>query len=212
MTSLQKILLAIAIMLSLAALLIPSGTKQTSLGGLVHTLSEDFTAGLRVRGTEVISSARAITGAAITGSSLTITGTSLLGSATAGAYSYAPVVAPAADATLTVSQTNAIVKMNTAGEDITLPAVASSNGVRYRFVVTAAVATTNMTINSAEGDNIEGTLIVAGAVVDCDANDLITYVIDGENIGDFVDLYSDGTSWLIGASGTLTASKMTCSG
>lgn len=122
------------------------------------------------------------------------------------------VVAPAGDATLTNAQSGSLFKMNTAGEDLTLPAVATASGVHYRFAVTGAVATTNMTIVSAEGDNIEGSLIVAGAVVDCDANDVITFVIDGENIGDFVELYSDGTSWLIGASGGLTASKMTCSG
>jgi len=140
---------------------------------------------------------------------LVITGTASI----SGGLTYQlPVVAPGGDATLTVAQSGSFVKMNTAGEDITLPAVASSAGVHYKFAVTGAVATTNMTIASAEGDNIEGSLIVAGAVVDCDANDVITFVIDGENIGDFVDLYSDGTSWLIGASGGLTASKMTCSG
>jgi hypothetical protein len=77
-------------------------------------------------------------------------------------------------------------------------------------VVKAAFATTNYVIDSAEGDNIEGTLIVAGAVVDCNAVDQIDFVNDGENLGDYVEIRSDGTKWFIGDSGVLTGSKMTC--
>jgi hypothetical protein len=96
------------------------------------------------------------------------------------------------------------------GLTFTLPPVASSTGVFYRFVIKAAFATTNYVIDSAEGDNIEGTLIVAGAVVDCDAEDQIDFVNDGENLGDYVEIRSDGTKWFIGDSGALTASKLTC--
>lgn len=102
--------------------------------------------------------------------------------------------------------------MGTAGVDVTLPAATASAGVGYKFVVSAAVATTDMTIVGAAADLIEGTLIVAGAVVDCDASDIITFVVDGENIGDYVEVYSDGTKWMIGDSGALTTSKLTCSG
>jgi hypothetical protein len=92
----------------------------------------------------------------------------------------------------------------------TLPAVASSAGVVLRFVIATAFATSNVIIDSAEGDNIEGALIVAGAVVDCNAVDQINFVNDGENLGDFVELRSNGTNWFIAASGALTASKLTC--
>jgi hypothetical protein len=98
----------------------------------------------------------------------------------------------------------------TTGNVIVLPAVASAKGVVYRFVVSTAFATTNWIIDSAEGDNIEGTLLVAGAVVDCDAEDQINFVHDGENLGDYVELRSDGSKWFIGDSGALTASKLTC--
>lgn len=92
-----------------------------------------------------------------------------------------------------------------------LPATSSASGLTYRFVVGGAL-TGDLVIKSNGGANvIEGTLIVAGAVVDCDAEDTITFVSDGENIGDYVELYSDGTYWYIGDSGALTASKLTCS-
>lgn len=198
MNKFQKVFLGVVILLLvLVTLGLFNINRNGSLGqGLVQNLPVDFTQGLRVNGTSIISSSGGV-------------------SATTGAFSGAvtalrSVVAPAGDATLTAAQSGSIVKMNTAGQDVTLPTATA--GLHYRFVVTAAVATTNMTIVAAPADTIEGTLIVAGAVVDCDAADIITFVIDGENIGDFVDLYSDGTSWLIGESGTLTASKMTCSG
>ncbi len=93
---------------------------------------------------------------------------------------------------------------------ITLPAVTAKKGLSLRFQVSGALTGASVTIDSAEGDNIEGTLIVAGAVVDCDAEDQINIVTDGENIGDYVELMSDGTQWLLVDSGVLTAAKMTC--
>lgn len=90
---------------------------------------------------------------------------------------------------------------------ITLPA--ATEGLYLRFVV-AGTFTVDVAVDSAEGDNIEGSLIVAGAVVDCAAVDQVNFIADGENLGDFFELYSDGTNWFIGASGALTASKMTC--
>lgn len=90
-----------------------------------------------------------------------------------------------------------------------LPAV-TNKGANYRFVVNGALDTGNVIIDSAEGDNIEGTLIVAGAVVDCAAEDQLNFVVDGENVGDYVEVRSDGTQWLIGDSGVLTAAKLTC--
>lgn len=102
--------------------------------------------------------------------------------------------------------------LSASGTAIYLPAVASAKGVIYRFVVDGAATDGNYTINSDEGDNIEGSVIVAGAVVDCNAADVLTFVVDGENIGDYVELISDGTYWMPLSSGALTASKLTCSG
>lgn len=92
-----------------------------------------------------------------------------------------------------------------------LPATSTSAGVYYKFVVDSAMSTTS-TIQTASGANvIEGALLVAGAVVDCDAEDTITIDASLENLGDYVELRSNGVKWFIGSSGTLTASAMTCS-
>jgi hypothetical protein len=78
--------------------------------------------------------------------------------------------------------------------DITLPAVASSAGFKIKvicgFAITSAAA-----VKSAEGDNIEGALMVASTVVDVDAADQLNFVQTAENIGDWVTVESDGTYW-----------------
>lgn len=181
--------------------------REVAVGGNFNPVVVDFAEGISVDGTTVISGS-----GGITTPTLTTTGATALGSATAGVNQFAATLAPTTDTTLTASQSGSTIAMGTAGLDVTLPAVASSNGVWFRFVVSAAYTTTNMTVVSAEGDNIEGQLIVAGAVVDCTANDVITSVNDGEDIGDFFLLYSNGTNWFIGPSGGLTASKLTCTG
>lgn len=87
----------------------------------------------------------------------------------------------------------------------------STPGTWFRFVIGGAI-TGNATVVSAGSVNaIEGTLIVAGAVVDCDAEDTITFVADGENLGDYFEIRTDGTNWFLGSSGALTTAKLTCS-
>lgn len=210
MNNIQKIVIGGLVIGVVVALFSSFGGGR--VGGNFNPVVVDFAEGISVDGTTRISGTGAFTANGLTTSTLTTTGTASLGVVGSGANITAPVLAPSADTTLTVAQSGSIVKMATAGLDMTLPTPASSAGVSYRFVVTGAVATTDMTIVAGTADTIEGTLIVAGAVVDCDASDLITFVIDGENIGDYVDLYSDGNKWLIGSSGALTAAKLTCSG
>jgi len=111
--------------------------------------------------------------------------------------------------TLVASDSGTLYSVSASGTTITLPAVGNS-GTYYKIAVGGALDTGNVIIDSAEGDNIEGSLIVAGAVVDCAAEDQINIVVDGENVGDFVEVYSNGTNWLIGDSGALTSAKMTC--
>ena len=91
---------------------------------------------------------------------------------------------------------------------VTLPAV--TDGLRFSFHVTGSLTGSTTRIYSPEGTNIEGALIVGGAVVECDNETYINFITDGENIGDYVELISDGTNWLIIDSGGLTASKLTC--
>ena len=80
-----------------------------------------------------------------------------------------------------------------ASGDITLPAV-TNTGFRCT-VITGFAITSASALISAEGDNLEGSMIVAGAVVDVDAADQINFVETAENIGDFVSVFSDGTYW-----------------
>ena len=98
------------------------------------------------------------------------------------------------------------------GSEFVLPAVAGADGVTYRFIVTGALKTATTTIFSAAGDDIEGTLMVAGVVKDCDDADQISISASLENVGDFVEIISDGTNWYPLASGFLTALSVYCQG
>lgn len=112
--------------------------------------------------------------------------------------------------TILHEQSGSTFYLSASGTVLQLPA--PRNGDVFKFVVKGAIAISNMVIMSAEGDNIEGSMIVAGAVVDCDANDRIDFVSDGENLGDFVELRSDGSKWFVTQSNALTTAKLTCSG
>lgn len=114
--------------------------------------------------------------------------------------------------TLTRADSGTTIVWNTSGGTTTLPAVATATGTVLRFVVGSALTTYNAEIKSAEGDNIEGSMIIAGAVVDCDASDRIYVLIDGENLGDFVELRSNGQKWFVTQSNALTTGKLLCDG
>lgn len=141
---------------------------------------------------------------------LTLSGR-LINAATVTAITNTSTSSPATT-TLAVSDSGKVFSItNTSSTVIVLPATSTSAGVSYKFAIGGAIGTNATIVTSDGGNDIEGAMIVAGAVVDCDAEDTITFVADGENVGDFIEIYSNGTDWLIGASGALTASKMTCS-
>ncbi|MBT8449022.1 MAG: hypothetical protein KJO69_05000 [Gammaproteobacteria bacterium] len=81
-----------------------------------------------------------------------------------------------------------------ASGDITLPAVASSAGFKIKVICGFAITSASAVI-SAEGDNIEGALMVASTVVDVNAADQLNFIQTAENIGDWVTVESDGTYW-----------------
>lgn len=114
-----------------------------------------------------------------------------------------------ATTTLNLKDSGTNYMVSASGTTITLPSV-KAKGTHYRFTVGGALDTGNVIIDSAEGDNIDGTLIVAGAVVDCRGEDQINFVVDGEAVGDYVELLSNGTQWVLVDSGVLTSAKMTC--
>lgn len=208
----QKFWLGVVTILAIVGLFTPTVAPLTT-GANLNVTPVDFAGGITYKGTTVFDTSGNWIGPISVGSSKFTVASATGNTAIAGSLTYKmPIVTPTVDTTLTTAQSGTTFNLGTAGVDLTLPAMASSSGVHYRFVISAAYATTNITVASAEGDNIEGTLLVAGAVVDCDANDVITSVNDGENIGDYWDLYSNGTYWYIGSSGALTASKLTCSG
>lgn len=93
--------------------------------------------------------------------------------------------------------------------NITLPAV-TNVGFRCK-VVTGFAITSAAALISAEGDNLEGSLVVNGAAVTVDAADQINFVETAENIGDFVEVISDGTYWHVNGVG-LTAGSLTATG
>ena len=78
---------------------------------------------------------------------------------------------------------------------ITLPA--ATDGLRFEFLVTGALTGGFMVIDSAEGDNINGILMVNDADVACVDEDQINIITDGEVVGDRVEIISDGTGWYI---------------
>lgn len=96
-----------------------------------------------------------------------------------------------------------------AGATITLPALA--DGLKFKFVVGAVFATTNWIVDSAEGDNISGILVVNGASVAASAEDQINFVATAEAIGDWIELIADSgnSQWLVtgvgAGAGSITA-------
>lgn len=198
-----------ALLLALIACFLPLSGGKSLGGSVVEVLQTDFQNGFYVGGSLFVDADRAITAVdstvsddLVVGDDVTITGN----------MTYKEEVeSVAAINVLTIAESGKTFYLNTSGASTTLPAVASSAGVTYRFVVGSALSG-DATINSAEGDNLEGSLIVAGAVVDCDAGDTLTFVADGENLGDFVQVRSNGSKWYVTQSNALTTAKLTCSG
>lgn len=138
---------------------------------------------------------------------LTVTGDSVLSGTLGYTEKYEALTATN---TIAIAESGTTYYLSGSWQEHTLPAT-STPGQIYRFYVGGALSATT-TIVTADGvDSINGTLQVAGAVVDCDDEDTMEFVDNLENIGDFFELRTDGTDWFIGASGALTGSALTCS-
>jgi hypothetical protein len=92
-----------------------------------------------------------------------------------------------------------------AGAQITLPAVATSAGLRFKFIVGQLFATTDWTVK-ALSNAIEGSVLVNGAHVAGVDENTISFVASAESIGDFAELVCDGTNWYVNGSGVTTGS------
>lgn len=80
-----------------------------------------------------------------------------------------------------------------AGAQVTLPAVAKK-GFKAKFTVGAAFATTNWTIKSLT-NIIQGSADVNSTLVPGANENTISFVATAETIGDFIEIYSDGTNF-----------------
>ena len=109
--------------------------------------------------------------------------------------------------TLTAADSGKTFKVSGSGGTVTLPA--PKEGFNVKFVTTGGLDTANTVIAGGTADKMEGSLIVAGAVVDVDAADQINFVHSADNLGDFVDIWSDGSNYYVFgnalSSGALTA-------
>jgi hypothetical protein len=113
--------------------------------------------------------------------------------------------------TLTMKDDNGktfILGSATAG-DITLPAV-TNTGFQCKVVVGVDLSD-DASVVSAEGDNMEGALMVASTVVTVDAADKLNFIDTADNIGDWVTVISDGTYWYCDGR-ALTTAAITATG
>lgn len=92
-----------------------------------------------------------------------------------------------------------------AGAQITLPAVATSAGLRFKFIVGQLFATTDWTVK-ALSNVIEGSVLVNGAHVAGVNENTISFVASAESVGDFAELVCDGTNWYVNGSGVSAGS------
>lgn len=105
--------------------------------------------------------------------------------------------------TLTSGDSGKTYFLNAAGgATITLPAL--KNGLNFKFIVADNFSTTNWIVDSAEGDNIEGMIEVAGAVVVASGEDQINFVASAEAKGDFIQLECNGTNWFVSGQAALS--------
>ena len=108
----------------------------------------------------------------------------------------------ATNLTLTSSQSDYTILCNTsgAGQTFTLPAAATNFGVRYRFLLNNATAGANVLILVSGGLNtggLNGYLIGATTLVPCTNQSRINIISGTALIGDFVDVVSTGTQWVV---------------
>jgi hypothetical protein len=110
--------------------------------------------------------------------------------------------------TLSAADSGKLFSLNAAaGAQITLPAVATSAGLNFRFQVQALFATTAWTIKAASNVIQGGVIVNSVNVLGADEN-TITFSASADTIGDFVQLYCDGVYWYVSGVGA-TAGAIT---
>ncbi len=107
----------------------------------------------------------------------------------------------------TMADSGKTIKVSGTGGTVTLPA--PTEGFNIKFVTTGGLTSANTVIAGGTADKMEGSIIVAGAVVDVDAADQLNFVHTADNLGDFVEITSDGSNYYVSGnaleSGGITA-------
>jgi hypothetical protein len=107
--------------------------------------------------------------------------------------------------TLTSAENGKVFSLEGAGAAITLPAV-TNEGWTAKFIVGANFDTSDWVITSAETGNLEGAINVVNVLTTVAAADTITFEQGAENIGDWIEVVSNGTYWLVTGVGLLASS------
>jgi hypothetical protein len=118
-----------------------------------------------------------------------------------------------ADTVLTLADCGSVQAMGTAGMDLTLPAVTTS-GCTIKFFVSAAFATTDMTIVSGTADKIYCSMDVNDSQYEGDGSqpsDQINIVNSAETVGDWVECTSASSLWFCRGQAA-GAGGITCTG
>lgn len=97
--------------------------------------------------------------------------------------------------TYTMADSGKTIKVSGTGGTVTLPA--PTEGFNIKFVTTGGLTSANTVIAGGTADVMEGSIIVAGAVVDVDAADQLNFVHTADNLGDFVEITSDGSKYFV---------------
>lgn len=143
----------------------------------------------------------------VRGTTLTVTGLSTLGDV----YAKVTDANIATTSTLDATYSGTTYYLTGGPFSITLPATSSAIiGTTYKFVVASDLLVTSTIVTASSENAMEGSLIVAGAVVGCEAEDTLTIGAGLEGIGDYVELTWQGTYWMIGDSGFQVAASLTC--
>jgi hypothetical protein len=115
------------------------------------------------------------------------------------------VEAKTAGATLTAADSGKVIILNAAGGGtITLPALKA--GANFKFIIGATEPTTDWIVDSAEGDNIDGIIVVNGASVAAVEEDQINFVASTAVAGDHISLECDGSNWFVSGTGSAAGS------
>jgi len=112
--------------------------------------------------------------------------------------------------TLTADESNGMTYILDGGTGVGITLPAPTKGWRCKFVIGAAFGT-DFVFTAGTADTFEGCVIEAGAVQDVDAADTITLEDGTENIGDWIEFWSDGNkTYTFG--NFLTGSSVTVAG